>query len=830
MAIGSSLAFQNTPENPSEGRQQAGYYLRSPYSSLEKTSVLLSNFALKLQLLYGYREAEDSDHDWRGASLSNVLDFRGFLRKDSEDNIFSLEAVVTPYPEGGFEILMCGFRGDQTVPNPDLDQAFSLLESLSGELQAEIRFSDLEKLGYEVYHLSYIHADRAVALLKVLNYTTVEYNEEQGDNISEKIYTPIQKGTGKFPVVVKLLDSTKTSLLDPVPGAPIIADPKAKQQTGPSQKDTSTAVPDIGGTYLHQMTSGEPQQRLMIVFEKDDPDSLEDLLNLLREKIDVPARQIVIEALVIELNTDRLKDLGVSWGGTSGKFEMSFGSESADSGKINPFTFTFDSTKNAIDAFNFSLQALVESGDAEILSKPSVLVLDGRQARIQIGQQVPVVKSTSTQAGIISSVDYFPVGIVLNLRPRISEDGTEITLQAETIVSAVNQLASAEASGTEGVLLAPVVDNRQVQTFVRVADNSPFIIGGLISTERRKQVKGIPFLSDIPALGILFRRTITENSKREVIVVLTPHVVPPKEKTFSYVIPKDSDRFDSFGYNLFRNSYRLRGQDVFDLGFVYESNIFRNLVVEVEQTAKKNRALQRQEPFKSLLEGGVPGEEVLIRRMLWEIIDKTDYAENIPLERIIFFQENPEAADGTGFQLQILQDHLPDLEDLTRGTLLKFKAQAIGTHDHPFVQPTAQLHSIDISSGAYLSKLIQENRRDRDGNPVFWSILLSNSYAGIRVSPVELLKGVLALKRILELNQSLPLTIRDFYVGRQITFPSEEELQNRYHVIDKDAARLFYEIVNYYPVFEEEFNRQTRDIRAKLMEPGTAEQNSVGSE
>ena len=90
-----------------------------------------------------------------------------------------------------------------------------------------------------------------------------------------------------------------------------------------------------------------------------------------------------------------------------------------------------------------------------------------------------------------------------------------------------------------------------------MADNTPFIIGGLISTASNRRRSGIPFLSQIPILGALFGTHSTDEQKREVIVVLTPHVVPPDDPSFSYVIPKDSERFDSFGHLLFRNAYRI---------------------------------------------------------------------------------------------------------------------------------------------------------------------------------------------------------------------------------------------------------------------------------
>jgi hypothetical protein len=84
------------------------------------------------------------------------------------------------------------------------------------------------------------------------------------------------------------------------------------------------------------------------------------------------------------------------------------------------------------------------------------------------------------------------------------------------------------------------------------------------------------------------------------------------------------------------------------------------------------------------------------------------------------------------------------------------------------------------------------------------------------VTPLELLQGVLVLKRLLELNQTMPLTLKEFHIGRQIIFPTQEELQQSYHFIDRQTAKLFYEVYNYYPAFEQEFNREARQINKNL--------------
>ena len=113
------------------------------------------------------------------------------------------------------------------------------------------------------------------------------------------------------------------------------------------------------------------------------------------------------------------------------------------------------------------------------------------------------------------------------------------------------------------------------------------------------------------------------------------------------------------------------------------------------------------------------------------------------------------------------------------------------------------------------------NRPFPDGSPNAWTVLLSEvNPAGVRgATGIEVLQGVLVLKRILALNKTLPLTIREFRVGRQIIFPTEQDLKRRFHIIDRDAARFFYEVIQYYPEFEQAFNRETRRI-THLMQHG----------
>ena len=653
-------------------------------------------------------------------------------------------------------------------------------------------------LDFQTYRLSYMQSDRVIALLKALGYATVEFSASQGELKTENIYSLVQDSES-FPLIIKLIDASKTSLFQPA-------------EDGGSSKDAELGD-TLGGTYLHEQTTGAPEQRLFMLYEKAFPEQLHALLQLLRNEIDVPARQVVIEALVVEVDTKKLNELGTNYGLVRKDFSLSM---EVDQNGLLPFVGNFDNTTEYSKGFYASLNAMVQNGQAEILSNPSVLVLNGRQARIQVGQQVPTSQAVMNGNLVKSGVKYIQTGIVLNLRPRISEDGSEVTMQVETIVSSVNTAASNRVSDDTGVILAPWVDNRQVQSFVRVADNTPFIVGGLISADKRNSSSGLPFFSRIPYVGNLFKRSVKKDDKREVIVVLTPHVIDTGEKAFSYVIPKDSKTFDSFDNILFRNAYRIRDDDVFDLSFATQSNYYIQILDDLRLFKENNPKVSDAEPIYGYLKDKVPGEEVIVRRMIWEIIHKSKFHTNISNDHILIFEANEGVKYGNKFKTLFLHNLLSTLNQSGENALVLDYADYKAKPSGPFEHPRALISRSIISSPEnYVEQISVLNSDDLNRNTILLSAAVPPP--GVRgATALDVLKGVLVLKRILALNPSMPVTIREFRVGRQITFPTEEELREKYHIVDYDTARFFYQIINYYPEFEDAFNRDSKAILNRM--------------
>jgi len=654
----------------------------------------------------------------------------------------------------------------------------------------------LRDLEFEQIKLSYIQTDRALAVLKTLGYAVVEFKAGKGEVSGENNFTPVfsNKNTnlnapGALPIIIKLPDSETISLVE-------------KSTSKSSSKKSALGV-DLGGVILDNTTSGEPMQRLLVGYKPGDYRPMARLRDLIQNEIDIPASQIAIEALVIEINTDNLNELGVDFT-SSGPITASF--PPPQGGSISPFTVVLDRTLlGTTSNFRANMEALVSAKKAEILSKPSALVLDGRQARIQVGQQIPIVKTITDQIAKTRSVDYIPVGIVLNVRPRISEDGSRITMQVETIISETEERIG--AAGGDDVASAPIINNRKVQSFVRVANNTPFIIGGLINKKVTENEGGVPILGKIPILKTFFSVSGDKFTRKEVIVVITPHIITESESNFSRVIPQDAERFNMMDNQSFPNSYRVKNADIYDLNFIYDSPVFQNIKQEVENRAKKDVTLASKEPYKSLLENKIPGESIIVKRMMLDIISKLNYSQHIDPEKILYFRTS--AVDPAGFEVSPLA---PEIKNIPTGQTLQltYSLEGKATFEKPFVRPTALTGyiSIEESFDSYKNALGQLNTLGATPDEDVFTILITQSEPKYERRLYE----VLILKKLLEMNPDLELTFDYFKAGIEILFPTAQVLNGNSHIVDRDAAKYFYEVNAYYGAFELEFNRFTKEL------------------
>ena len=654
-------------------------------------------------------------------------------------------------------------------------------------------FAQNVNVEFEMVQLSHIGSDRAAGILKALGYSVTDYKSRKGTNKNELVLSPssqyikngVSTNPNDLPVIIVMPETENITLLE--------------MESEASKSGDKMSV-DMGGVSLVYTTTNEPLQRLMVAYNPNDMESLFRVLDIIKNKIDKQAKQVVIDALVLEIDSEKVSELGVKYSAKTSPLELEFSQNDNPKGT---FTMAYDKTLlgDKLD-FDTKLEALISSQEATILSRPSVIVLDGRQARIVVGQQIPVSETAVSENFATTKVKYIQVGIVLNLRPRVSDDNRFVSMQIEAIISEAEERLG--SGTTSGVLSAPTINSRKVQTYVNVPDDTPFIIGGLISSKKSNQRGGIPILSDIPILGSLFRFKINKEEKKEVIVLITPNLVDVEDNNFTKVIPKDSDRFQQFGSELFQNTYRIQDRDVYDLDFIYESEIYKDIVTKINQTRLNYIDAKEDDLFNFILSGHLPGEEILIRKMLWEVVRSVGFHQHVDNKKIFYFVKQGEFIDVKSF-FNEYESFLKNNKDGSKAFKLLFKQDFNNANEEKYIKRPTAIGEIIENPKDYKSTLSLLNESKGES-----TILIDGSRYE------KYLYQTLVVEKIVELNPGILDNIADYNAGLQIVFPSAEIIQKESFILDEKVARHLYENINYNKAFDLEFIKGISKINDRI--------------
>lgn len=272
----------------------------------------------------------------------------------------------------------------------------------------------------------------------------------------------------------------------------------------------------------------------------------EQIKNFLQEQ-DKPQKQVSLEAKVTAIQKDAAKDLGVSWEWSklpqSPEHEITYDTvkhtvinedgskeEITDYLPVDEVTRKWNDDENIPGVIRFGkgvngypyefyyaakIDALISDGKANILARPNITTIQGKEAVINIGSEVPVPTVSTTNSTTTTSIKYREAGIILKCTPRVNEDGI-ITVKVHTEVSSPMYVEDMKAYRFQ---------KRSADTIVRLKDGQTMVIGGLIGSDEAKQMSKIPFLGDIPILGNLFKHIQKSKSDTEVMIFLTAHEV-----------------------------------------------------------------------------------------------------------------------------------------------------------------------------------------------------------------------------------------------------------------------------------------------------------------
>jgi general secretion pathway protein D len=258
-----------------------------------------------------------------------------------------------------------------------------------------------------------------------------------------------------------------------------------------------------------------------------------ELVRAALEKLDIVPLQVLIEATIAEVTLNDTLKYGLEWFFDVGNHTITFNTTNARTSNPRPNSLIFTQVPGLSWLFATSdvrvvLNALTAITDVNVISSPTLLVLDNEPARLQVGDQVPIaIRSaqsiTNEDAPIVNEIEYRDTGVILDIIPRVNSSGL-VVLDIIQEVSDVGATSSAAGTTvTEGI--TPTIAQRRIASTVAVSSGETIALGGLIRDANTETVTGVPLLSDIPILGNLFKTTTDIKRRTELLVLLTPRVV-----------------------------------------------------------------------------------------------------------------------------------------------------------------------------------------------------------------------------------------------------------------------------------------------------------------
>ena len=297
----------------------------------------------------------------------------------------------------------------------------------------------------------------------------------------------------------------------------------------------------------------DPRNNALIITAP--PAQFNRLRSVIRQ-LDIRRAQVLVESIIAEVTLDLARDLGVEFAAIPGEGDegpvvvSNVGGSGRTGGSLvdilqNPFSigagiFTGGASigSDGIPNWAFLVRALAGDAATNILSTPTLVMMDNEEAQIVVGQNVPFITGSFTQSGSdaqnpFQTIERQDVGLTLNITPQINE-GDTIKLQIEQETS--NLTATSQVVDSSDL----ITDKRKITTTVLVEDNSVLVLGGLIEDQFRDREQKVPVLGDIPVLGWLFRFNNTDKIKRNLMVFIHPAIIRNQATATAYTSRKYS--------------------------------------------------------------------------------------------------------------------------------------------------------------------------------------------------------------------------------------------------------------------------------------------------
>ena len=290
---------------------------------------------------------------------------------------------------------------------------------------------------------------------------------------------------------------------------------------GTNSEGGSTLLSDRGSVIIDERTN--------TIILTDVPDKIAGFKRMLNQ-IDIPVKQVLIEARIVRASSDFRRELGVSWGvvgndavnfnAISDPNQMLTGVLASDLGIENsPTALSLGYLSNNL-LIDLELNALEAGGFGEIVSQPKILTADKTQASIKSGVEIPyqAVTTSSNTAGGVVQTQFKEAVLKLQVTPQITPDNRVI----------MDILVQQDSVGSFTVNAEPAINITEITTQALVGNGQTLVLGGIFQSEELSGIEEVPVLGDIPLLGNLFKKQMRAKDKREILIFITPKIIDEK--------------------------------------------------------------------------------------------------------------------------------------------------------------------------------------------------------------------------------------------------------------------------------------------------------------
>lgn len=288
-----------------------------------------------------------------------------------------------------------------------------------------------------------------------------------------------------------------------------------------AEKVISGLLSSGGRVFSQASTNTNPRQSGERLIVEDFPDRVQRIADYL-QCVDVPPRQVLIEAEVLQVNLNEDERHGVNLEQLlrlgNGRLTVESAGMASTATGIPSFMLGVESTD-----LTAVIEFLKSKSNVRTLATPKLLVVTGQEGKIQVGSKLGYTTIQQNQTSTIQNVEFLELGVILTVEPIVTRDG-QVLMKVQPQVSGgrINPDTS-----------LPEEETTQTETTVLLPDGKGMIIGGLIKEDDAKKSTWVPYLGEIPLIGGLFRKRSASSSRSEVIIALTPHIVPYQEPIFS---------------------------------------------------------------------------------------------------------------------------------------------------------------------------------------------------------------------------------------------------------------------------------------------------------